>query len=591
MPLHDQVLDRAAAFDRLREAGTRLSVLGRAELAEALGPAIDRLHEKLPDAEAGPVVEAALALCRRLYANARSGDALPLARAVLAQAALANDPILEGRAATACGALAADTADIVGAVEYHVRALRIATARGNRLEMSRGWNNLGAAMGIAANYEMAARCYQRAIDVVKNEPGPVVSRYASFINIADACLQVGSIEQGLDYAWRAVREQAPAFREQDPHGALLLQKNIVRLLAAAGRVEEALPHVSEAAALAELLQTPRAQIAAATARAVYELGTGHTDVALTRFEQAVSRAREVPAALRDTLSCAIQAEEAAGHTERALLRMRELSDHVYRAAIARAREHVEIDALAGRGDGALEHLQEQARARLVSKIHPPQQPEGWEALERLAVTATMRIDRTGWHGRRVGTLSKALARASGMDALNALELGLAAQLHDIGMLSVPEALLARRGELSEPERALVARHVDAADEILCDDRHARVFLAREIARYHHARWDGTGYPERVGGRFIPFAARVCAVADAYDSRVNGLYGLEPVTMDKALDELKRGAGTQFDPELVARFDALVREESEDLGMDLGSNARLASFQELVGALEEDRGFV
>ncbi len=591
MPLHDQVLDRAAAFDRLRDAAARVSALGRAELAEALAPAIDRLHERLPDDEAASVTEAALALCRRLYANARSGDALPLARAVLAQATLLNDPILEGRAATACGALAADTADIVSAVDYHVRALRLATARGNRLEMSRGWHNLGAAMGIAANYEMAARCYQRALDIVKEEPQAGLHRCASYGNMADACLQIGAVERGLKFAWQALREQTPAFRAHDPHGALLLQRNIVRLLAAAGRVEEAAIHVSEAATLADELRTPRAQIAASTVRAVYELGMGQTDLALTRFEQAVTRAREVPAALRDTLACAIQAEEAAGHTERALLRMRELSDHVYRAAIARAREHVEIDALAGRGDTALEHLHEQARARLVSKVGTPSQPEGWEALERLAVTAAMRIDRTGLHGRRVGTLSKALAMASGMDALNALELGLAAQLHDIGMLSVPEALLARRGELSEPERVLVARHVDASDEMLGDDRHARVFLAREIARYHHAHWDGSGYPERVGGRFIPFAARVCAVADAYDCMVFGLYGRKPATMDKALGELRRGAGHEFDPELVARFDALVREESADLGVDLGSNASLDSFQELVGALEEDRGFV
>jgi putative two-component system response regulator len=143
--------------------------------------------------------------------------------------------------------------------------------------------------------------------------------------------------------------------------------------------------------------------------------------------------------------------------------------------------------------------------------------------------------------------------------------------------------------LSEAEAHIVRRHVDAAAEMLRDD-HPRIFLAREIARYHHARWDGEGYPERVGGRFIPRAARICAIADAYDEMVSGI-GCAPKSLDEALGELQRDAGSRFDPELVACFDRMVREESEDLGVDLASTAGMEGFQELVNALQEDRGFV
>jgi len=274
-----------------------------------------------------------------------------------------------------------------------------------------------------------------------------------------------------------------------------------------------------------------------------------------------------------------------------LLRLGELSNHVYRSAVERARAHVELASIEGRSRTALDHAQEQARARLISKLAPPAQPDGWNALERLSVSAVMRMDKTGWHGKRVGALSKGLAMASGIDPLQSLEIGFAAEIHDIGMLSVPEEILGKRGALSDGERAAVHRHIDAGADILRDDRHPRIFLAREIARYHHARWDGTGYPDRVGGKSIPVAARICAVADAYDAMVSGL-GARPMrSMDQALAELHDNAGGQFDPELVAHFDGMIRTESEDLGMDLASDAGMENFQELVNALQQDRGYV
>lgn len=584
-----QALRPDDVFEPLRGLEQRLPSLGRGELGRLLLPFVHRLQEPLPPKDVPEVVDAALCLCRRLYANARSGDALPLARAVLAQSALARDPALERRAATACGLLSADTADLVSAVEHHVRALRLAA--GDPLEMSGVWNNIGLAMGIAGNYEMAGRCYQRALNLVEDRPDPIYARYAACVNLAQSHFQIGAFEEGVRFADRALSEQTPAFRDQDLQATLLLRRNLVRLLVAVGRFEEADPHVAEALVLAEQLRTPRALIAAQTARAVQELAIGHTDVALTRLEQALTRAREVPAALRDTLACVIHAEETAGNSERALLRLGELSDHVYRSAVERAREHVELASLTARAQTALDIEQEQARARLVAKVAPAGQPEGWSALERLGVSAVLRMDKSGWHGKRVGALTKALALADGAEPLRALEIGLAAELHDIGMMSVPEEILGRRAPLSDAERSLVRRHVDAGAEILRDDRHPRVFLAREIARYHHARWDGAGYPERVGGKLIPVAARMCAVADAYDAMVCGLGAGRTKTMDQALGELHRHAGTQFDPVLVARFDELIREETEELGMDLMADSGMEEFQELVNALQEDRGFV
>ena len=573
--------------ERLRAVGREAARLERADLRRHVASLIG----ELPGARTAEVVEEALALCRSLYGLARSGEALPLARAALEQAEGIGDPLLLRRAATACGVLSADTIDLVGAIEYHVRALRLATATNDPVEVSRVWNTIGLAMGIGGHYELAARCYRRCLELVDRIEGPVYSRYSALTNLAESYLHIGTAEEGVPVARAALAEETPAFRESDLHNALVLQRNLVRLLVAGGKVSEAQPHVRDCAALAERIRTPRALIAAATTRAAYELAMGQTDVALTRLEHALARAREMPAALRDTLTCLIRAEEAAGNVERALVRLGELSEHIYRSAIQRAREHVELEGFAPSAATRLDREREQARARLVTRAAPATAPEVWSALDRLAVSAVLRRDPSGWHGKRVGALVKALAIASGVEPLPALEMGLAAELHDIGLLSIPEGILKKPGALNEAERAIVRRHVDAGGEILRDDRHPRVFLAREIARYHHARWDGEGYPEAVAGKRIPLPARICAVADAYDAMVCGLGPRAPRPMDDALRELRAQAGRQFDPELVECFENLIRTETEDLGMDLASNDGMEGFQSLVNALVEDRGFV
>ena len=102
---------------------------------------------------------------------------------------------------------------------------------------------------------------------------------------------------------------------------------------------------------------------------------------------------------------------------------------------------------------------------------------------------------------------------------------------------------------------------------------------------------GRGYPERVAGKFIPMPARMCAVADAYDAMVCGIGRRPPRTMGEALEELRRGSGSQFDPDVVSCFDVLVRSELEDRGVDLEAGPGMEDFQELVLSLKEDRGFV
>jgi len=550
-----------------------------------------RLRAPRDEQDAAAAIDETLQVCKALHTRARSSEAIPLALAALECSERRADALRMRNFLMVCGVLYADMGDVVAAIGYYLRGLRDAAAAEDRINMARYWNNLGIALAIGGSFALAARCYERCIALVEPMEGPNYSRYSALGNLSDACYQLHRYAEGVLHGERALRETTPEFLRQDPYAALLLRRNLVRANLSQGRIDEAAAHLAAALEIAQRYPTPRVQIAADIVRASFELATGHADVALTRLDHTLTSSRELPATLRDTLACVVRAEESAGNAARALMRLEELSDHIYHLAIDRAHEHLELAGLREGSAGAPDVAAEQDRARLEAKLTPREPPEAWNTLRRLAMGAVMRIDDSAWHGKRVGALTKALAAASGVPPLNALEMGLAAELHDIGMLSVPEAILAKRGELNDAERSLVERHVEAGAEMLRDDVHPMIFMAREMVRYHHAHWDGAGYPSRVNGTFIPLAARICSIADAYDSMVSGVGHAPRRDMGGALAELKRQSGRQFDPGLVSCFDALIRSETAELGMDLDTGPGFEDFQALVSALREDRGFV
>ncbi|HXF80566.1 MAG TPA: HD domain-containing phosphohydrolase [Usitatibacter sp.] len=572
----------AAATPALSDS--RLSQLGRIELAEALGGLADRLEEALPEAEAGAAIDAALATCRALYSVGRSAEAIDLARAALSQARRGTGSARIYRALAACGILCADSFDAVGAIEFHAQALKLADQEALPVELSKAWNNIGLALGLAGSPTMSVRAYARAIEALDGIEGPLYPRFGAYSNRANKLFQLGAHEEGLVVALRAVDELTPEFAAQERHAVILLHRTLVQLLVATGRVAEAGERVEQLVALASQAQDPRAFVAASTARAAYELAVGREDVALTRLERALEKAREYPACLDDTLVCLIRAEELSGSPERALARLHELSQHVYQSAIEGARRNSALSSLAS---GPLDAPSRQVRARLVSRLGRPQAPTAWENLRRMAVSAALRADPSGWHGVRVGALTQSLALACGEQPLRALEIGLAAELHDIGLLSVPEEVIGQRGERGDGD---YLRHTNAGAELLREDRHSRLLLAGEISAYHHAWWNGSGHPSNVGGRFIPSAARMCAVADVYDELVSGFRGEQGMAMGKAMQALRKMAGSRLDPELVDRFDGVVQDASRNRGID-PERESMEEFQELVLALQEDRGYL
>ena len=181
----------------------------------------------------------------------------------------------------------------------------------------------------------------------------------------------------------------------------------------------------------------------------------------------------------------------------------------------------------------------------------------------LAKLAESRDSDTGEHLDRISLFSTELAvnverRLGNSKSELAQTIGLAASLHDIGKVGVPDRVLLKPGKLDMEERRIVEIHPKVGEECLnaIEERLGNdgfLSLAREICAYHHEKWDGSGYPYGLAGSQIPIAARIVAVADVYDALRSRRPYKEPMSHDAACEIIREGSGKHFDPDVVDAF--------------------------------------
>lgn len=173
-----------------------------------------------------------------------------------------------------------------------------------------------------------------------------------------------------------------------------------------------------------------------------------------------------------------------------------------------------------------------------------------EALFRLAVAADLRDDDTGTHIVRMGFIAEAVATLLGQPPEEARLLRLAAPMHDVGKIGVPDHVLKKPGPLTPDERAIMNAHPRMGAEILGQSRIALFQRAAEVALHHHERWNGRGYPAGLAGETIPLSGRIVAAVDFFDAlTMDRCY--RPAFDDRAaLEMLARERGEAFDPAVV-----------------------------------------
>jgi putative nucleotidyltransferase with HDIG domain len=185
-----------------------------------------------------------------------------------------------------------------------------------------------------------------------------------------------------------------------------------------------------------------------------------------------------------------------------------------------------------------------------------------------------RDEYTAGHSAAVAIYARDIAEELGLSREQQEEVHLCGLLHDIGKVGLPAGLLEKPGPLSPSERKAMEQHVTIGERIL-----SRVHGYRDMAlvvRYHHERLDGTGYPEGLLGSEIPLYSRIIAVADAYSAMTSGRPYRPALASSIALERLRRGVGSQFDPALVAAFERVIHCQEREYATGCGSSFSLTA---------------
>ncbi len=187
---------------------------------------------------------------------------------------------------------------------------------------------------------------------------------------------------------------------------------------------------------------------------------------------------------------------------------------------------------------------------------------GNETIIAIAKAVDAKDERTSQHSQRVSQYSVMIAKELGFDEHECENLRRAALMHDIGKIGIPDNILNKPARLTDDEYAIMKSHVTRGAEILKDFTLIKDVVAG--ARYHHERYDGRGYPDGLKGEEIPLYGRIIGVADAFDAMTANRVYRKQMDFDYVLNEMKKGRGTQFDPQVVDIMLRLIDEGKIDL---------------------------
>ena len=187
-----------------------------------------------------------------------------------------------------------------------------------------------------------------------------------------------------------------------------------------------------------------------------------------------------------------------------------------------------------------------------------------ESLVQLSRIIELRDDKTGEHIARVARLSGLIAQHLHMTPEEIRRVHRVAPVHDIGKVVVPDKILLKPGPLTEEEQEKMRSHTTLATEILQGSASDLIRTAEQVARHHHERWDGHGYPDGLAGEEIPLAARIVAVADTFDAMIHDRPYRMAVPIREVREVLARESGWQLDPQVVEALFRVLDSRGESM---------------------------
>ncbi len=310
----------------------------------------------------------------------------------------------------------------------------------------------------------------------------------------------------------------------------------------------------------------RLQVAPNLAFVAYRKGTPHILAAKGAYEAFL----EQPIHPSDNDSKSVQADHWVAEEALALLKKPKRRQYFVAAVYGRASAHLGVLILTRNEDIPFDE-DEKAVVTSFARLLGAQLGQ-WHAirdlrdandltLRSLGAALERRDDDTGGHTARVVNLSVRLAHRLGWDEDQVKALRWGAYLHDLGKLAIPDGILHKRGPLDPNERRIIMTHTTIGYDML-QDLHFLPAETLDLVRYHHERWDGTGYPSGLRGQNIPDTARLFTIIDVYDALTNPRPYKPAWTRDRALNEIKMQAGRQFDPQYVDAFIRMIAEHDD-----------------------------
>jgi putative two-component system response regulator len=495
------------------------------------------------------------------------------------------------------GICAADTGNLPLAMEAYSDALSLAQKSNDVSREGKVWQNLGSALAYSGLFREANACFSRALELAKVckdlEPlsaGIQTNIALNYLHLDEIGLGLAAIQKSIELSSNPVGAHAILNR-------VLAENCSTRLCLEVDDLAGAKTHAAAARHFASQSKSPRADISASVAEGLAEVFSGHSDIGISRLTSTLQRGITLKVTIREVLVALVKAHEHIGQHDKALEYLNMMLEQQRKTQAANVLQHVKrhleqlhvadkdspiedasqiIKKLLTRaevfeGRVAKSELQKRDQQLFVARV---------EVMERLAVAAELRDDSTGEHSYRVGRLASLLAKSLGCDDDMIFMIDIAARLHDIGKVGIPDGILLKPDKLNASEREVMKTHTTIGAQVLAQSQIPHMQMAEEIARCHHEWWDGNGYPSGISGEDIPLAARITALADVYDALTHKRAYKHAWTEDSALTEILALRGRQFDPKLTDAFLALItslRREHPDMDGLLGQAAKASPF--------------
>jgi putative two-component system response regulator len=517
---------------------------------------------KLPTALASEeVVECLLMVAQYFFlANQPSAALNPAVQALGCARELENRTVLRN-ALSIAGIIRTETGDLPGATQAYSEALQIAAEERDSLVEGKVWNNLGVALMAAAQYGDALKCFDRSAQLARGTQPSI--EHPAMVNMAQCALQLRDVRTGIKAARRALELNPDPSSAVDCLNRVIAESTYSRLLLEVGESGHAQEHCEAARAFATRAPSAKSEYVASQISGLVDVHSNRVDIGLTRLKKSLEHARKhVRSDVRDALSVCVAGYEAAGQPDVALVYLHELLALNREAKAAQVllhhNEYVKQVEQPAFTRGSIDVVMANQRGKLRIQLGERELMRNRILLlEQQSVAAELHDDTTGEHCYRVGRLASILGKEIGLEEDVCFLIDLAARLHDIGKLVVPDAILLKPGKLTPGEREIMETHTTAGADILAKSNIPQMHIAEEIARHHHERWDGSGYPLKLANTSIPIAARVTALADVFDALTHKRPYKEAWKVSEALAEIRNLRGRQFDPELTDIFLELV----------------------------------